>query len=83
MRCRHVRFWRGLPQPFEQPLRCPALVVASTDDPYCTAETAATFAAGWQARLHQLAAHGHINSSSGLGAWQRGRELLADLLSQG
>lgn len=66
-----------------QPLRCPALVVASTDDPYCTAETAATFAAGWQARLHQLAAHGHINSSSGLGAWQRGRELLADLLSQG
>lgn len=64
-----------------QPLPCPALVVGSTDDPYCTPEAAARLAASWHARWHLLGAYGHINSASGLGSWQRGRELLADALN--
>ncbi|MER5510679.1 alpha/beta hydrolase [Streptomyces sp. NPDC002766] len=59
-----------------QPLPCPALVVGSTNDPYCTPEAAAGFAAMWGARWHLAGACGHINSASGLGTWQHGRELL-------
>ena len=65
-----------------QPLPCPALVVGSSDDPYCTADEAARFAAGWHAQWRLLGAYGHINSASGLGSWQQGRELLAELLTQ-
>ncbi|MEV8097572.1 alpha/beta fold hydrolase [Kitasatospora sp. NPDC085879] len=62
-----------------RPLPFPATVVASTDDPWCTAERAAAFADAWDAELVELGAHGHINSASGLGDWPEGRRLLADL----
>ena len=62
-----------------QPLPCPAMVVGSPDDPYCTPEAAGAFAAGWNATLHLTAPHGHLNSNSGLGPWQQGRELLDSL----
>ncbi|WP_206439878.1 alpha/beta hydrolase [Streptomyces scabichelini] len=64
-----------------QPLSCPALVVGSANDPYCTPEAAAGFAARWETRWHLAGTYGHINSASGLGSWQHGRELL-DSLSQ-
>ncbi|MEU9448486.1 alpha/beta hydrolase [Streptomyces sp. NPDC048277] len=62
-----------------QPLSCPALVVGSTNDPYCTPEAAAGFAARWKAGWHPAGACGHINSAGGLGSWQYGRELLDSL----
>jgi hypothetical protein len=62
-----------------RPLPCPALVVGSTDDPYCTPEAAAGFAARWEARWHLAGARGHINSASDLGSWPHGRELLDSL----
>ncbi|MEU5611580.1 RBBP9/YdeN family alpha/beta hydrolase [Streptomyces sparsogenes] len=65
-----------------QPLPCPALVVGSADDPYCTPEAAAGFAARWEARWHLAGACGHINSAGGLGSWQHGRELLGSLAQQ-
>ncbi|MEV0838683.1 alpha/beta hydrolase [Actinocatenispora sera] len=65
-----------------QPLPCPALVVGSTTDPYCTAEAAAEFATRWAARWHLAGAYGHLNSASELGAWQQGRELLDSLTRQ-
>ncbi|MEV0096824.1 alpha/beta fold hydrolase [Streptomyces sp. NPDC050738] len=65
-----------------QPLPCPALVVGSTNDPYCTPEAAVDFAARWEARWHLSGAFGHINSASGLGAWPHGRELLVSLNEQ-
>ncbi|WP_234010554.1 RBBP9/YdeN family alpha/beta hydrolase, partial [Streptomyces sp. SPB074] len=34
-----------------EPLPCPALLVASTDDPYCATREAREFAQGWGARL--------------------------------
>ncbi|MFF4881413.1 RBBP9/YdeN family alpha/beta hydrolase [Streptomyces nigra] len=65
-----------------QPLPCPALVVGSANDPYCTPEAAAGFAARWEARWHLAGACGHLNSTSGLGAWQHGRVLLGSLTRQ-
>ncbi|MGW4955741.1 RBBP9/YdeN family alpha/beta hydrolase [Nonomuraea sp. NPDC004186] len=61
------------------PLHVPGLVVSSDDDPYCSPEVASRLAAGW--RLHHVSAGsaGHINSASGLGRWDSGRELLARL----
>ncbi|MBC9718689.1 serine hydrolase family protein [Streptomyces sp. TRM66268-LWL] len=62
-----------------QPLPCRAVVVGSSDDPYCTAETAEEYAAAWKARWHLAGAGGHLNSASGLGSWPEGRELLDSL----
>jgi predicted alpha/beta hydrolase family esterase len=64
-----------------KPLPFPALVVASTDDPWCTLDRSREFADAWGARLELAGAHGHLNSASGLGDWAHGRELLGQLLS--
>ncbi|MER6926511.1 alpha/beta hydrolase, partial [Streptomyces spiralis] len=47
-----------------------------------TPGAAAGFAARWEARWHLAGACGHINSASGLGSWQHGRELLDSLTQQ-
>lgn len=65
--------FRGVPQ---RPLPFPALVVASTDDPYGSADHARGRAAAWGAGLVTLGAFGHINGASGLGDWALGRMLL-------
>ncbi|MFG2910516.1 RBBP9/YdeN family alpha/beta hydrolase [Kitasatospora sp. NPDC048286] len=57
----------------------PAVVVASTDDPWVSAERARAFAAAWGARYVEPGAYGHLNSDSGLGDWPQGRKLLAEL----
>ncbi|MER7834812.1 alpha/beta hydrolase [Streptomyces sp. NPDC096040] len=62
-----------------RPLPCPALVVASDDDPYGDATAAAALASGWRAPWHSVGAHGHLNSASGLGDWPAGRALLRTL----
>ncbi|MFI6939088.1 RBBP9/YdeN family alpha/beta hydrolase [Streptomyces sp. NPDC050418] len=62
-----------------RPLPCPALVVGSPDDPYCTAEMATHFAHQWKADLHLTDGGGHLNSASGLGTWPEGRRLLTGL----
>ncbi|MET9494464.1 alpha/beta hydrolase [Streptomyces sp. NPDC006552] len=41
-------------------------MVAGTDDPYCTPETAAEFAAAWTAQWHLVEEGGHLNSASDL-----------------
>jgi len=63
-----------------RPLDCPSVVVASTNDPYCSVEEAEHLAAGWGSELRVVGARGHINASSGLGAWREGREILELLL---
>lgn len=65
-----------------QPLPCPALVVVSTDDPYCAPQQAAGLADAWGARRQVAGAHGHLNSASGLGPWPHGRDLLSTLLTE-
>lgn len=56
-----------------------SLVVASTDDPYGTFEYTSGLADVWGSELVNVGNCGHINSSSGLGAWDAGYELLTKL----
>lgn len=58
----------------------PALVVASDNDPACSAWRAAELAAHWQADFRLLPGTGHINADSGLGDWDAGLDLLGDWL---
>jgi predicted alpha/beta hydrolase family esterase len=57
----------------------PSVAVASTDDPYVTAERARAFAEAWGSKLVTIADAGHINSESGLGDWPAGFALLQEL----
>ena len=59
------------------PLRFPALVVGSRDDPYASASWAHEFAADLGADFVLAGALGHINADSGLGDWEQGQALLA------
>lgn len=68
--------WRPI---VRQPLPFGAIVVLSTDDPYCDAPRGAEMAAQWGARMVSLGPRGHINASSGLGHWPEGRALLDTL----
>jgi len=67
------------PMPLER-LPFPSIVVASEDDEYVTLARAERFARAWGGRLVNIGAAGHINSTSGLGDWPRGRALLDELL---
>lgn len=58
----------------------PAMVVASSDDPWCALPRARAWADAWDARFHEIGARGHINGDSGLGNWEQGRQWLADLM---
>lgn len=57
-----------------------AIVVASTDDPYCSPARAAGLAEDWGAERVDLGARGHVNGDSGLGAWPEGQALLRRLV---
>jgi predicted alpha/beta hydrolase family esterase len=67
----------GLPV---EALPCPALVVASADDPYCATGKAAGISRSWGARLRLAGRDGHLNTRSGVGAWPDGKERLRELL---
>ena len=54
----------------------PALVVASTDDPYASFESARAAATAWGAEIANVGRRGHINLASNIGAWDEGRALL-------
>lgn len=62
-------------------LRLPfkAIVVASSDDTWCTLPKAKSFASDWDAQFISIGALGHINAQSNLGDWPQGREYLATL----
>jgi predicted alpha/beta hydrolase family esterase len=56
-------------------LPCPAMVVASTSDPYASIEYARTVACHWGAALVDVGDRGHINLASGLSDWPEGKTL--------
>lgn len=57
----------------------PSVVVASSDDPYCSVARAREFAQAWGSRFELLENAGHINTDSGYGDWPEGLKLLAAL----
>jgi hypothetical protein len=64
-----------------QKLPFPAVVVASSEDPYVSLERAEYFAECWGARLVNIGPAGHINAASGHGEWAEGMEILETLVS--
>lgn len=67
------------PMPLD-PLPFTSIVVASQNDFYVSLERARYFADCWGSRFVDVGALGHINSDSGLGAWDTGFALLNELL---
>ncbi|HET9955631.1 MAG TPA: alpha/beta hydrolase [Polyangiaceae bacterium] len=59
----------------------PALVVASTTDPYAGLEYAEQTAQHWNSRFVSVGDKGHINLASNLGEWEEGRRLLNDFVA--
>jgi predicted alpha/beta hydrolase family esterase len=58
----------------------PALVAASSDDPFMTLDRARGLAADWGARFVDLGPCGHLNQASGHGEWPLGEALLQELM---
>jgi hypothetical protein len=54
------------------PLPFPAVVVASSDDAYCTVETARAYAHAWRATFVEAGNCGHLDVASGHGPWPEG-----------
>ena len=61
------------------PLPWPAILVASTDDPYLSVDRARDLAHSWTARLEVMEAAGHINTASGHGPFAVGERWLNEL----
>ncbi len=53
----------------------PAVLVASDNDPYCSAEQSVAIAHIWRIPLITLGERGRVNSASGLGFWVEGHNL--------
>ena len=56
-----------------------SIVVASSTDPYVTADRARGMADGWGATFVDLGDAGHVNAESNLGDWPDGHRLLDQL----
>lgn len=72
----------GFTPPPAVPLPYPAVLVASTDDPYCPLSRARIFAHAWGAALIEAGPAGHINTASGHGPWPEGLMQLGWFLKQ-
>ena len=54
----------------------PAIVVASTNDPWMAIDRAAAWARVWGAEFINIGEAGHINAEAGFGPWPKALELL-------
>lgn len=75
-----IRGFAPLPQE-RLPFR--SWVVASRSDPHVTFERAQAFAAAWGSRFLDVGEAGHVNVTSGHGAWPEGHALLDEILRGG
>ncbi len=70
----------GWPRVPLRPLPFPSLLVASSDDPFCTVARAETFARSWGSRFIGLGRCGHINAASGFGPFPQLDPLIESML---
>ena len=64
------------------PLPFPSVLVASSNDPYCTMEQSADLALAWGSKLIEAGAAGHFNKASGHGPWPEGMMSFAGFLAR-
>jgi predicted alpha/beta hydrolase family esterase len=57
-----------------------AVMLASSDDPFCSLASARHFAAAWGAELVEAGPRGHLNADSGLGDWPEAHDHLQRLM---
>jgi predicted alpha/beta hydrolase family esterase len=62
------------------PLPFPAVVYASSNDPFCASVRARQFAQAWGACFVDAGPAGHLNAESGLGDWPKAHEQLLHLM---
>jgi predicted alpha/beta hydrolase family esterase len=66
----------GFSDPASAPSKVPALVISSSNDPYCAPAVAEQLADRWHAEHVDAGARGHLNESAELGYWQPGWDLV-------
>ncbi|WDR05470.1 alpha/beta hydrolase [Devosia rhodophyticola] len=64
------------------PLPFPSMLVASTNDPYCSVDHAAEFASCWGSDFHQAGEAGHFNIESGHGPRPEGLLMFTRLMQR-
>jgi predicted alpha/beta hydrolase family esterase len=64
------------------PLPFPSLLVASSNDPYCSVERAVEFSTCWGSEFHEAGEAGHINVASGHGPWPEGLLMFTRLMQR-
>jgi predicted alpha/beta hydrolase family esterase len=64
-----------------QPLPFASQIIASDNDPYCSAARAQQLAADWGSACQVLPQAGHINTDAGFGPWPEGLSALARWLT--
>ena len=69
------------PVPY-QALPYRSVLVASSNDPYCSVRTAGAYARAWGSEFVRLQNAGHINIESGFGEWPLGLALLQSLVGE-
>lgn len=72
----------GFGPPAADPLPFPAVLAASSTDPWAGIACSRLLAEQWGARFVDLGEAGHVNSEAGFGPWPQGEELLRDLLNR-
>jgi len=64
------------------PLPFPSMLVASSNDPYCSVDRAVEFATCWGSDFHLAGDAGHINVESGHGPWPEGLLMFTRLMQR-
>jgi predicted alpha/beta hydrolase family esterase len=70
--------WSPVPQ---QHLPFPAVVISSSNDPFCALDRAESFAAAWGSDFVPAGLRGHLNADSGLGDWPEAHTRLRHLIA--
>ena len=66
----------------QAPLPFPAVLISSSNDPYCQQSRARQFGTAWGCGFTDVGPAGHITAASGFGPWPEGRVLFNDFLAQ-
>jgi uncharacterized protein len=64
------------------PLPFPAVLAASSTDPWAELDWSRQLAEQWGAEFADLGDAGHVNTDAGFGPWPQGEQLLRDLLAR-
>jgi hypothetical protein len=72
----------GFGPPAANQLPFPAVLAASSTDPWAVLDWSRSQAEQWGARFVDLGDAGHVNPDAGFGPWAQGEELLRDLLAE-